>query len=89
MNSAVGITPGKTARSFCLACRRDAEMQPDHPAVVASGFGVLSYRELYRLIDEVRAALRQAGFGGSARIAVAMQDGSQAALATVAVVCSA
>ena len=69
--------------------RRLAELQPDHAAVVASGFAPLSYRELQRLIDEVRAALRLAGFGRSARIAIAMRNGPHAALAIVAVACSA
>jgi acyl-CoA synthetase (AMP-forming)/AMP-acid ligase II len=69
--------------------RRRAELQPDHTAVVASGFAPLSYRELQRLIDEVRVALRQAGFGQSARVAVAIPNGPQAALAIVAVTCSA
>ena len=66
-----------------------ADTQPDHPAVVSSGFAPLSYRELQSQIDAVRAALRRAGFGRSARIAVAMPNGPQAALAIVAVSCSA
>ena len=69
--------------------RRRAELQPDHAAVVASGFASLSYRELQYLIDEVRAALRLDGFGRRARIAIAMPNGPQAALAIVAVACSA
>ena len=69
--------------------RRLAELQPDHAAVVASGFAPLSYRELQKLIDEVRVALRLAGFGRNARIAISMRDGPQAALAIVAVACSA
>ena len=69
--------------------QRHAERQPDHAAVVASGFAILSYRELQHLIDEVHTALRQAGFGRGARIAIAMRNGPQAALAIVAVACSA
>jgi acyl-CoA synthetase (AMP-forming)/AMP-acid ligase II/thioesterase domain-containing protein/acyl carrier protein len=69
--------------------RRFAERQPDHVAVVASDFAPLSYQELQCLIDEVRVALRVAGFGRSARIAIAMRNGPQAALAIVAVACSA
>jgi acyl-CoA synthetase (AMP-forming)/AMP-acid ligase II/thioesterase domain-containing protein len=69
--------------------RRRAELQPEHTAVVASGFAPLSYRELQCLIDDVHAALRLAGFGRSARIAIAMRNGPQAALAIVAVACSA
>ena len=69
--------------------RRRAEQQPDHEAVLASGFAPLSYRQLQDLIDEVCAALRLAGFGRSARIAIAMRNGPQAALAIVTVACSA
>ena len=46
--------------------------------------------ENYRfLIDDVRAALRSAGFSRTARIAIAIPNGPQAALAIVAVSCSA
>ena len=69
--------------------RRYADLQPDHTAVVASGFAPLSYRELQCLIDEVRAALRLAGFSRSARVAIAVRNSSHAALAIVAVACSA
>jgi oxalate---CoA ligase len=69
--------------------QRHSKCRPDQPAVVSSGFAPLSYRELQCLIDEVRAALRLAGFGQSARIAIAMRNGPQAALAIVAVACSA
>jgi len=69
--------------------RYHAETQPDHPAVVSSGLAPLSYRELQYQISAVRASLREAGFGRSARIAVAIPNGPQAALAIVAVSCSA
>ena len=68
--------------------RRHAEVQPDHAAVVVSGFAPLSYRELQRLIDDFRAALRLNGFGRSARIAIAIPNSPQAALAIVAAACS-
>jgi acyl-CoA synthetase (AMP-forming)/AMP-acid ligase II len=66
-----------------------AKERPEQPAFVSSGFAPLSYRRLQHQIDEVRAALRRAGFGRSARIAVAMPNGPQAALAIVAASCSA
>ena len=71
------------------AIRSRAELQPHHAAVVATGFAPLSYRELQFLIDETREALRLAGYGPRARIAVAIPNGPQAALAIVAVSCSA
>jgi oxalate---CoA ligase len=69
--------------------RRYAGLQPDHRAIVASGFAPLSYQELQYQIDAVRVALREAGLGSSARIAVAIASGPQAALAIIAVSCSA
>jgi acyl-CoA synthetase (AMP-forming)/AMP-acid ligase II/acyl carrier protein len=69
--------------------RRCAELQPDRVAIVSTGFEPLSYRELQCLIDEFRAALRLAGLGRHARIAIAIPNGPQAALAIVAVACSA
>jgi oxalate---CoA ligase len=69
--------------------RRLAELQPDRVALVATGFAPLSYRELHCLTDEMRNALRLAGFSRDARIAISMPDGPQAALAIVAVACSA
>jgi acyl-CoA synthetase (AMP-forming)/AMP-acid ligase II len=83
------VSAGLGQSTIAREIRRIAELQPDHPAVVASGYAPLSYRELENLIEEVRAALRRAGFGRSARIAIAMRNGPQAALAIVAVACSA
>ena len=69
--------------------RRHAELQPDHPAVAASGFAPLSYKQLQFVIDHVRTTLRLAGLSRDARIAISMGDGPQGALAIVAVACSA
>ena len=69
--------------------RRRADVQPDHPAITFTGFAPLSYRELQGFIDGVCARLRSAGFGGKAKIAIALPNGPQAALAIVAVACSA
>jgi acyl-CoA synthetase (AMP-forming)/AMP-acid ligase II/acyl carrier protein len=75
-------TIGKRLRYF-------AELQPDHVAIVSSDFAPLSYRELRKQIDNVRAALRSRGLGRNARIAIAIPNGPKAALAIVAVSCSA
>jgi acyl-CoA synthetase (AMP-forming)/AMP-acid ligase II/thioesterase domain-containing protein/acyl carrier protein len=68
---------------------RRAELQPDHVAMAASGLASLSYYELQHLIAEARAALRRAGFGRNSRIAIAVPNSQQAALAILAVACSA
>jgi oxalate---CoA ligase len=91
------LSPPTNARSIGISARhtigreiqRLAKLQPDHAVVVASGFAPLSYRELQSLIGAVRAALRLAGFGPNARIAIAMGDGPQAAVAIIAIACSA
>src|SRR5580700_4783439 len=49
---------------------------------------VASAGELQQQIEDIGAALRRAGFGRKSRIAVAMPNGPQAALAIVAVSCS-
>ena len=66
-----------------------AEMQPDQPAIIASGFAPFYYRDLQSLLRDFRAALRAAGLSRSSRIAIAMPNGPQAALAITAVACSA
>src|SRR4030088_1667149 len=69
--------------------RAQAEVRPERPAIVASQFALLSYREFQDQIDVVRAHLRQAGFGRDARIAVGIANSPEAALAIVAIACSA
>jgi non-ribosomal peptide synthetase component F len=69
--------------------RVHADVRPERPAIVASQFALLSYRELQDQIDAVRTYLRQAGFGRDARIAVAIANSPEAALAIVAIACSA
>jgi acyl-CoA synthetase (AMP-forming)/AMP-acid ligase II len=66
-----------------------AELQPDRPALVATRRSPLSWRELAVYTDGVRADLRMAGFGRDARIGVALPNGPEAALAIVAIACSA
>jgi acyl-CoA synthetase (AMP-forming)/AMP-acid ligase II len=89
----VTVCPPRTAGSgkstIGDAIQRRAELQPDHAAIVATGFAPLSYRELQSLIQEVRAALRAERLGSKARIAIAIPNGPQAALAIVAVSSSA
>lgn len=68
--------------------RHRAEALKDKPAIVSSDFAAMSYGELQSLIDQVRTHCRLGGLGRSARIAVAMPNVPQTALAIVAVSCS-
>jgi oxalate---CoA ligase len=76
-------------RTIGEALRAHAALRPEQAAIVASELAPVSYRRLTEQIEEVRAALRQAGFDASARIVVAIPDTAPAALAIVAVACSA
>jgi acyl-CoA synthetase (AMP-forming)/AMP-acid ligase II/acyl carrier protein len=69
--------------------RAHAVRQPDAAAIVGSHFAPVSYRELQGHIEGVGATLRAAGFDQNARIAVAIANPAQAALAIVAISCSA
>ena len=77
------------AETIGAAIRRRADEQGARAALVSTGCAPFLYSELQCLISEVRAALRLAGFGRNAQIAVAMSNGPEAALAIVAISCSA
>jgi len=66
------------------AISRNAELRPESPAVVASGLEPLSYGALRDYLERVATELRQGGFDRAARIAVALPNGAQAAMAIVA-----
>ena len=71
------------------AILRHAASRPDSPAVVATGFEPLSYRDLQGYLGRTAARLREFGFDRSARVAVALPSGPDAALAIVATACAA
>jgi acyl-CoA synthetase (AMP-forming)/AMP-acid ligase II/thioesterase domain-containing protein len=68
---------------------RQSKTRPDQAALVCTGYAPLSYRELQQQIDKIRTDLRQASFARSARIVVALPSGPHAAVAIVAIACSA
>ena len=76
-------------RTIGEVIRAHAELRPKQAAIVGSDFSAVSYRMLQDEIDEVRAALRHAGFDRDARIAVAIANSAQAARAIIAIACSA
>jgi oxalate---CoA ligase len=64
--------------------RAQAALQPEQPAMLGPQFS-LSYRQLQAFIDQCYCRLRAAGFARDARIAVALTDSAQAALAIAAI----
>jgi acyl-CoA synthetase (AMP-forming)/AMP-acid ligase II len=71
------------------AIRYHAQLRSAWPAIVASESLPLSYGELFEKICAVRGDLYQAGFDRNSRVVIALQNGPLAALAVVAVACSA
>jgi acyl-CoA synthetase (AMP-forming)/AMP-acid ligase II len=80
---------GPSADTIGAVIRQHAELQSDRPAVVATGRIPLSWRDLAAYAGAVRGDLRMGGFGRDARIGVALPNGPEAALAIVAIACSA
>ncbi len=80
---------GFEPRTIGGGIRRHAELRPGQPAMVASRYAALSYRELRDRIDAIGTVLRRAGFDRNARIVVALENDPEAALAIVAVACAA
>ena len=76
-------------RTIGAVIRHFGQLQSDRPAVVATRRTPLSWRELAFYTDVVRADLRVGGFGRDVRIGVALPNGPEAALAIVAIACSA
>src|SRR5579871_476103 len=75
--------------SIGAAILRHAKSRPDSLAVVATGFEPLSYRDLQGYLGRTAARLREFGFDRSARVAVALPSGPEAALAIVGSACAA
>ncbi|WP_219856989.1 AMP-binding protein [Stutzerimonas kunmingensis] len=68
---------------------RIARGAPAQPAVLSTRFAPLDYRGLQQMIEQTRRQLRQAGFGRDARIGVLLPEAPQAAVAIIAIACSA
>ncbi len=75
-------------RTLGQVIRAQAAFRPEQPAMLGPQFS-LSYRQLQAFIDEAGSRLRNAGFARDARVAVALTDSMQAALAIAAIASSA
>ena len=71
------------------ALTRIAQGAPDRPAVLSTRFAPLDHRGLQQMIEQTRLQLRLAGFGRDARIGVLLPEAPQAAVAIIAIACSA
>ena len=81
--------PSSEPRSIGEAIRCQAERRNGEPAIIGSRFEPLSYRDLQNQINTMGVRLREAGFDRNARIAIALPDGPEAALAIVGIACAA
>ena len=68
---------------------QNAMLRGAWPAIVATHLSPLSYGELFQNISSAHVKLREAGFDRNARIVLALENGPLAALAVVAIACSA
>jgi len=66
-----------------------ASRVPEQPAVLSTRYAALDHRGLQQVIEQTRRQLRQAGFGRDARIGVMLPEAPQAAVAIIAIACSA
>ncbi len=71
------------------ALTRIAQASPDRAAVLSTRFAPLDHRGLQQMIERTHRQLRLAGFGREARIGVLLPEAPQAAVAIIAIACSA
>lgn len=71
------------------ALTRIAQGSPDRAAVLSTRFAPLDHRGLQQMIERTHRQLRLAGFGREARIGVLLPEAPQAAVAIIAIACSA
>ena len=71
------------------ALTRIAQASPDRAAVLSTRFAPLDHRGLQQMIERTHRQLRLAGFGRDARIGVLLPEAPQAAVAIIAIACSA
>jgi acyl-CoA synthetase (AMP-forming)/AMP-acid ligase II/thioesterase domain-containing protein/acyl carrier protein len=79
------ITGLQDASTIGDTIRRCAELQPEHPAFISTGFEPFTYSALWDQVTLLGSSLRRAGFGRDARIAIVLPSGPEAALAIIAV----
>ena len=77
------------ASSLYHLLRGHARRFADAPAILAPDCVPLSYRRLYRHIDDIGRTLRAKGIGRDDRLAVLMPNGPELAVAIVAVAANA
>jgi oxalate---CoA ligase len=71
------------------AIRGHADESPEAPAILFPDRSFLTYEALQREIENIGAALKQAGIGPGNRVAIVMPDGPELAVAIAAVACHA
>nr|WP_244309107.1 AMP-binding protein [Pseudomonas duriflava] len=90
MTPAVTASEGlEGALTLGQSLARIAMAFPEREAFVSTRFAPFTYGELQRQIERTRIQLREAGLGSQARIGIIVPETAQAALAIIAVACSA
>ena len=83
------ITANSEARTLREALLRHAAASPESFAIVSSTYQPFSFGELAAQLDYFGTTLRAAGLGYGSRVAIALSDAPQAALAIISVSCAA
>lgn len=73
------------AQTLPFLIRRHAETQPEAPAILPATSPPISYRELVRSMDAIRALLQRARISPSGRVGLALDHGPELAIWLVAV----
>src|SRR5262245_45073010 len=81
-------TSGPVFSSIGDLLAHHARWTPDRHAILSAGQGPVTYRALWNETNNLESRLRQLGFGSHDRIAVALPNGRNAAVAIVAVAAS-
>lgn len=88
-NQSPDVAANLESKTLGEAIRRNTAAAPEAVVIVSSVYEPVSYGQLAAQLDHFAAVLRSAGFGRASRVAIALKDAPQAALAVISISCSA
>ena len=71
--------------NICEAIEKNSQRRPDHPAIMDSNGGVMTYSEYWQLVTSWATALQNSGIGAQDIIGVNLQDTSNHLIALYAI----